>query len=149
MDTNAPSAPLDLAEHECWQLLRQAGIGRLAVVVDGAPDLFPVNHVVDHGSLVFRTADGTKLAGATAGPVAFEVDGYDAVSREAWSVVVKGRAREVQQLHAVLEALQLPLTRSHPQTKPHLVRIEPASVTGRRFHVVAWPGTDDADVGGS
>ena len=39
----------------------------------------PVNFVVEHGNVVFRTAEGTKLAAAVLGTaVAFEVDGYDA-----------------------------------------------------------------------
>jgi len=123
-----------IAEHESWMLLREAVVGRLAVVVDDAPDLFPVNHVVDHGTLVFRTAEGTKLAATVGRQVAYEVDGYDLGSGEAWSVVVKGRASEVHELHDVLEAMQLPLFPWHAAPKPRLVRIEPTSVTGRRFH---------------
>jgi len=131
--------PVRLAEHESWLLLREAVVGRLAVVVDDAPDLFPVNHVVDHGTLVFRTAEGTKLAATVGRQVAYEVDGYDPGSGEAWSVVVKGRASEVHELHDVLEAMQLPLFPWHAAPKPRLVRIEPTSVTGRRFHAAA-PG---------
>ena len=72
-------------------------MGRLAVSILERPDIFPVNHVVDHGRIVFRTAAGTKLAAAVLGrAVAFEVDGYDSVAGEAWSVVVKGRAREAR-----------------------------------------------------
>ena len=129
--------PVRLAEHECWLLLREAVVGRLAVVVDGAPDVFPVNHVVDHGTLVFRTAEGTKLAAAAGQPVAFEVDGYDAASGEAWSVVVHGRAREVTGLHEALDALRLPLFPWHAGPKPRLVRIEPSDVSGRRFRAVS------------
>ncbi|WP_336921935.1 pyridoxamine 5'-phosphate oxidase family protein [Aquipuribacter sp. SD81] len=135
MSTSPSAPPVHLAVHECWALLREAVTGRLAVVVDGAPDIFPVTHVVDHGSLVFRTADGTKLAAAGTGPVAYEVDGYDPGSGEAWSVVVKGEAHEVRQLHDALDVLRLPLTPAHPAGKPHLVRIEPTGVTGRRFRV--------------
>lgn len=145
MDTMTPAPHVRLAEHESWHLLREVAVGRLAVVVDGEPDVFPVNHVVDHGTLVFRTGQGTKLAAAAGQPVAFEVDGYDPVSGEAWSVVVKGRAREVSQMYDVLDALQLPGFAWHSEPKPHLVRIEPTSVTGRRFHAV--PGGVEA--GGS
>src|SRR4051794_39359108 len=48
----------------CWALLRAADIGRLAVVVGDRPEIFPVNFVVDHGTVVIRTAPGTKLAAA-------------------------------------------------------------------------------------
>ena len=123
----------EIAEHESWSLLREA-VGRLAVVVDDAPDVFPLNHVVDHGTLVFRTTEGTKLSAAGGRQVAFEIDGYDSGSGEAWSVVVKGRACEVTELHDALEVLGLPLFPWHAAPKPRFVRIEPTNVTGRRFH---------------
>lgn len=135
--TNLVPPPVRLAEHESWLLLREAAVGRLAVVADGQPDVFPVNHVVDRGTVVFRTAEGTKLSAAVGQPVAFEVDGYDPSSGEAWSVVVKGRAREVRELDDVLDALRLPLTAWHASPRTHLVRVVPSSVTGRRFQAVA------------
>ena len=121
----------------CWALLREAQVGRLAVAIADHPDIFPVNFVVDHASVVFRTAEGTKLAGAVLGQaVAFEVDGYDGRSGEAWSVVIKGRARELELMQDLFEALDLPLFSWHASPKPRFVRIEPVEVTGRRFHVV-------------
>jgi nitroimidazol reductase NimA-like FMN-containing flavoprotein (pyridoxamine 5'-phosphate oxidase superfamily) len=101
------------------------------------PDIFPVNHIVDGGRVVFRTAQGTKLAAAVLGRgVAFEVDGYDAATGEAWSVVVKGRAIEIQRMQELFAACDLPLFPWHASPKVHFVRIEPDSVTGRRFHIV-------------
>jgi nitroimidazol reductase NimA-like FMN-containing flavoprotein (pyridoxamine 5'-phosphate oxidase superfamily) len=101
------------------------------------PDIFPVNHVVDHGTVVFRTAEGTKLAAAVLGTaVAYEVDGYDPARGTAWSVVVKGRAVEIQRLYELLEATDLPLFPWHAAPKGRFVRIEPESVTGRRFRVI-------------
>jgi hypothetical protein len=48
-------------------------------------------------SSVFRTAEGTKLAGAVQGDeVAFEADGYERHTGEAWSGVVKGHAEEIR-----------------------------------------------------
>lgn len=132
--TTSVLPPVELDDSESWALLREAMVGRLAVVVDDRPDVFPVNHVVDHGTLVFRTAEGTKLAAAVDQHVAFEVDGYDPTSGQAWSVVVKGRAREVKQLDDMLDAIGLPLFPWHASPKPRFVRIEPLEVTGRRFH---------------
>jgi nitroimidazol reductase NimA-like FMN-containing flavoprotein (pyridoxamine 5'-phosphate oxidase superfamily) len=98
-----------LSDRECWKLLRESVVGRLAVTVDGSPDIFPVNPIVDHGTIVFRTSAGTKL-GATKGKnVAFEVDGYDSDTARAWSVVVKGRAVEILEREETLRALRLPL----------------------------------------
>jgi nitroimidazol reductase NimA-like FMN-containing flavoprotein (pyridoxamine 5'-phosphate oxidase superfamily) len=136
-----------LESNECWALLRSAEVGRLAVSIGDRPDIFPVNFVVDHGSVVFRTAEGTKLAAAALGrAVAFEVDGFDADGGEAWSVVVKGAATELERMFEVFEATELPLFPWHTSPKPRFVRIEPESVTGRRFHVVerATPRTTGA-----
>jgi len=41
--------------------------------------------------------------------VAFEVDSYDPDAGEAWSVVIKGYAIEIEQMHQYLDALDLPL----------------------------------------
>jgi uncharacterized protein len=129
----------------CWALLRQVELGRLAVVVDGEADIFPVNHIVDHGTLVFRTGDGTKLTAALSGAaVAFEADGFDreaGEAGEAWSVVVKGAASEIHDLDELLDTFQLPLAPWQGAAKPRFVRISPDQITGRRFPVIdpeAW-----------
>ena len=133
-----------LEANTCWELLRSSEVGRLAVSIGNHPDIFPVNFVVDHGTVVFRTAEGTKLAAAVLGQsVAFEVDGYDAEVGEAWSVVVKGRAREIERMQNVFDALDLPLFPWHAAPKHRFVRIEPDDLSGRRFRVVdrtIWGG---------
>jgi nitroimidazol reductase NimA-like FMN-containing flavoprotein (pyridoxamine 5'-phosphate oxidase superfamily) len=133
-----PSWPADRLESStCWALLRTVQVGRLAVVVDGKPEIFPLNHVVDHGSIVFRTADGTKLAAAVAGrPVAYESDGFDAETSEAWSVVFKGTASEIHDLDDLVAASLLPLEPWQGSPKHRFVRIVPEEVSGRRFTVV-------------
>lgn len=135
---------VELSTSQSWALLRQAVVGRLALIVDERPDIFPVNYQVDHGSVVFRTAEGSKFAGAVGQNVAFEVDGYDLESASAWSVVVKGKALEVTRQIEVLEVLValLPLHPWHPSQKPHVLRIEPDSVTGRRFQVTGDTRSD-------
>ena len=132
---------VELSTTESWTLLREAVVGRLAVIVDDRPDIFPVNHLVDHGSVVFRTAAGTKLAGAAGHFVAFEVDGYDLLTASAWSVVIKGEAQEVNRLYDVLEVIELPLFPWPSTPKPHFIRIEPDSITGRRFEVTGGART--------
>lgn len=132
---NQGNAPDVLSASEAWALLREAVVGRLAVAVGDQPEIFPVNYLVDHGSIVFRTAEGTKLTASIGRRVAFEVDAYDPSSGEAWSVVVKGTAREVAQLHEVLDALDSTLSPWHAGSKPRIVRIEPGEVSGRQFHV--------------
>jgi uncharacterized protein len=132
-----PEGMIELTEPECWELLRASEVGRIAVAIMNHPDIFPINYVVDHGSIVFRTAEGTKLAAAVLGAsVAFEIDGYDAAEGEAWSVVVKGSAVEIEQLLGRFEAADLPLFPWHAGPKHRVVRIDPESISGRRFEVV-------------
>ncbi|WP_258060846.1 pyridoxamine 5'-phosphate oxidase family protein [Arthrobacter sp. 4R501] len=50
-----------LAPDECRELLGSTTVGRLAVIVDHRPDIFPVNYVLDQGSIVFHTGVGTKF----------------------------------------------------------------------------------------
>lgn len=133
----------ELDSSHCWTLLRSTPMGRLAVIVDDHPDIFPVNHVVDHGTIVFRTGAGTKLAASNGAVVAYEVDGLNPDTDTAWSVVVKGRARQVQEPYGVLEALVLPLAPWHGEHKPWFLRIEPDSITGRRFPIAHQGGTAD------
>ena len=140
-DSQGAGTVRELASNEALALLRQSPVGRLAVVVDGQPDIFPVNYVADHGTVVFRTAEGTKLAGAVGAAVAFEVDGYDPAAGAAWSVVVKGRAEQVRRLEDLLDTAGLPLFPWHAAPKQRFVRIVPDGVTGRRFTTVdpgAW-----------
>lgn len=125
-----------LAESTCWELLRATEVGRLAACAAGGPEIFPVNYVVDHGSLVFRTASGTKVETVREDPrVAFEIDGYDAGSGLAWSVVVHGAAHEVRTLVDAVATAELPLQPWHGSAKNTFLRIVPETLTGRRFPV--------------
>jgi len=127
----------ELTPDSCWELLSTESVGRLAVSIDNQPDIFPINFVVDRESVVFRTAEGTKFAAALLGRgVAFEADAEaDGV---AWSVVVKGQAREIEEMYELFAAEDLPLYPWHSAPKHHFVRIVPTEVTGRRFQVVDW-----------
>jgi nitroimidazol reductase NimA-like FMN-containing flavoprotein (pyridoxamine 5'-phosphate oxidase superfamily) len=127
----------ELSVEECLDLLRRERVGRLAVAIRDHPDVFPINFVIDRGGVVFRTAAGTKLAAAVLGRgVAFEIDGADDETGDVWSVIVKGRAAEIERLHAVIDATQLPLFPWHAGPKDRFVRIEPVAITGRRFRAV-------------
>jgi hypothetical protein len=150
MDDTTGQAPAHLDAGECWTLLRTAEVGRIAVSVAGRPEIFPVNFVVDHGTVVFRTAEGTKLAAVTVSPhVAFEADGrVPGDPDQAWSVVVKGRSEELRHLHDLVAADDLPLAPWHAGPKGRFVRIVPDDVTGRRF-AVAGPGTWETPLSGS
>ncbi len=123
-----------LTSSECWQLLRDATIGRVAVVRDGEPDIFPVNHAVDHGTVVYRTGTGTLFKATLHKNVAFEVDGFE--DDTAWSVVLHGRASESRQITQLIESFSVPVAPWQPGAKPRFIRIEPREISGRRFKVV-------------
>jgi hypothetical protein len=126
-----------LEPHECWALARSAPVGRLAVAVGGRPDVFPINFVVDGGTVVFRTAEGTKLTAVVVNSyVAFELDGWDTDAGTAWSVVIKGRAERVNATEDLLDSFALPLYPWHGGRKECLVRIRVDQITGRLFHRV-------------
>jgi nitroimidazol reductase NimA-like FMN-containing flavoprotein (pyridoxamine 5'-phosphate oxidase superfamily) len=136
MTTHEPGDTEVLATNQCWELLRESVVGRLAVTVSGSPDIFPVNPIVDHGTILFRTSAGTKFAATKGKDVAFEVDGYDADTAQAWSVVVKGRAHEILEVEETLRALRLPLYPWEPAGSPGLSasspRVSPVAVRRRR-----------------
>jgi nitroimidazol reductase NimA-like FMN-containing flavoprotein (pyridoxamine 5'-phosphate oxidase superfamily) len=125
-----------IAKDESMALLRTEVIGRIGVVSGGSPEIFPVNYAVCEDGILFRTAAGTKLTGVMNGPVVFEVDRIDAATRSGWSVVVHGRAEEVDgftrpDLREAFEALPVDPWADGP--KEHLVRVVPSRVAGRRI----------------
>ena len=132
MSTTGDGVVWTLSEEECWNLLSRRELGRLAVAVDGKPDIFPVNYVADGPRVLFRTAPGSKLANISTNPdVAFEVDEYDEMS--AASVVVRGVADRLELQREIDEADALPFASWIPTLKYRWVRISPTSISGRRF----------------
>jgi hypothetical protein len=136
VNTNDEAGVSVLAEDECWRLLKTAQVGRLAVAAAGELEIFPINFVVDDATVVFRTAEGTKLAAlAVSSRVAFEIDGYDEATGQAWSVVVKGTAQRLDRFSDIYAAEELPLFPWQAGPKQWFVRIGSATVSGRRFSV--------------
>ena len=131
-----------LSAAECWDAIRGADIGRLGVVIDGHPEIFPITYVVDHGTVVFRTGEGTKLDGVLSGnPVAFEVDGYDQQTNRAWSAIIKGAAEVPRGIDEMVETVMLPIFPWQAGRKSRYIRIVPTEVSGRRFRI--QPGARD------
>jgi nitroimidazol reductase NimA-like FMN-containing flavoprotein (pyridoxamine 5'-phosphate oxidase superfamily) len=122
---------------DCVHLLTAHGLGRLAITVRGQPLILPINYTMDGDRVVFRTDGGTKLYGAVGNPVAFEIDGFDRLYHEGWSVVVVGTAEEVHDAAERARLETLPLGPWAPGAKAHWLRIRPGAITGRRL--VAGP----------
>lgn len=124
-----------LSAEACLRLLASHPIhvGRVTVVRDGAPHVYPVTFRMDGDAVVFRTATGSGLHAAAGQPVAFEVDSLDPAWQEGWSVVLQGRAREIVDPDELERARRLPLHPWAPGPKDRFVRIDPWSITGRRI----------------
>ncbi len=121
-----------LPAHECWDLMKSVTLGRLVTSVDARPQIFPVNFVVQRRTVLFRTAEGTKLVSAAINNhVLFEVDYHNVA--EGWSVIVQGRARSLRTDEEIEEAERAQLLTWTATEKTHYVRIIPDMVTGRRF----------------
>jgi uncharacterized protein len=130
----------ELTKGECFGLLARHQVGRVAVVDDHGPVVFPVNFVLDRHMVVFRTDEGTKLDAAAGGSrVAFEIDGIDAAAHTGWSVVVRGEAVEVTDWQELARLRKLPLFPWAPGAKSCYVRILPSKLTGRRISRVGGP----------
>lgn len=123
----------ELPLEECWELLRAHALGRLAFHLADQVSIAPINYVVDRDTLLFRTAENSKLAGIVTVPdIAFEIDGENGDT--AWSVVVRGTAGLLDE-RAAQRADDLALKPWVSSEKDHVVEITPAAITGRRFRL--------------
>lgn len=129
MDTE-PITPM--SEDEAWDHLAEQTFGRLALAIGGQPEIFPINYTLDRRTILFRTAEGTKLLGIVIDShVAFEIDRIEGDG--ALSVVAKGIAREIEH-ESEAEQFDLSALRPWvPTLKYHLIAVEVTELSGRRF----------------
>jgi hypothetical protein len=123
---------LDIPEDECWELLAATTVGRIAWCEAGGPVVLPVNIAVHDGAIWMRTRAHSAMAAHTNhGEIAVQVDEADEFNRSGWSVLARG--------HAELVAYALgPASMGDPDpwpegARPLLIKLEPATVTGRRL----------------
>ncbi len=124
-----------LDEMECWSLVRTQTVGRFVYSDDLGPAAIPVNYGQIENKIVFRVGETSHLREVIAGEVAFEVDDLHPEEGTGWSVLVRGRAREVHadeviDLIRVMQRIPQPLAEG-----VHNVWIEvtPKQATGRRL----------------
>jgi nitroimidazol reductase NimA-like FMN-containing flavoprotein (pyridoxamine 5'-phosphate oxidase superfamily) len=119
----------------CSRHLRRESVGRIAVMVDDHPEIFPVNFAVDErGDIYFRTDPGTKLnAAATAPTISLEIDDFDEEREVGWSVLVVGRARWLGRPQDIAKVRSLPLKPWTAGEKANVVRLTPSKITGRQI----------------
>ena len=123
-----------LDEETCLALAATRPIGRVAVTVAALPAVFPVNHLVVGRDVYFRTGVGTKLAAAARKAViAFEVDDFDTMTHDGWSVLIVGRATDVTDAELDLQGFALPVEAWAHGERHRLVRVAGELITGRRI----------------
>jgi uncharacterized protein len=131
-----------LDEDESWELLGSVALGRLVICVGSRPEIFPVNFVVQRPTVLFRTAEGTKLLSVVINKdVAFEADDYSL--DDGWSVIVQGTADVLSTSAEINEADRAGLRPWVATLKLRYVRIDAASISGRRFRFGPEPDRDD------
>ncbi len=137
MTGSGAASAYELSTSQCWARLRDAPIGRVALRAGDEIEVFPVNHVVDSGSIVFRTAAGTKLELIGDGaPCTFQADEIDVGRALVWSVMLKGTARPVRNLDDIVATFDMEVPTWHAGPKPTLIRIRPHAISGRRFPIL-------------
>ena len=121
-----------LDEGEAWRLLADVRLGRLVTYFGGQLEIFPVNFVVDDRTVLFRTAEGTKLfTTVMSDQVLFEADEH--TDEGGWSVIVRGVAHilnTADEIHAADRAGLIPWVATE---KLRYVRITPTQLSARRF----------------
>lgn len=120
-----------LSVEECLERLQLGVYGRVAFIVDGEPDILPVNYRFYGGAVVFRTGRGRLLDLVHHSAAAFEIDG--ATEDGAWSVVVRGKAEEAADPTDLESLRRLPLEPWAGGDRDHYMRILPGAITGRRI----------------
>ncbi len=129
-------AGLGILDREtCARLLASTPIGRLAFISDGDVVVMPVNFRYHEGTIVIRTAVGSKLeAAARHAQMTFEIDQWDDTQAAGWSVIAKGRAREVLDDAEVEELSALGLRPwADADNKHRWIRIRPDELSGRKI----------------
>jgi nitroimidazol reductase NimA-like FMN-containing flavoprotein (pyridoxamine 5'-phosphate oxidase superfamily) len=124
-----------IPEDECWSLLRNHNVGRLAIVIGGRPRIFPINYAAAEDVLVFRTESGAKLEHGPGSAACFEIDQYDQRDATAWSVMVVGPLEDItdaaDERSRVLR--RLPIEPAAPGPRLHWLALNAEEVSGRRF----------------
>lgn len=131
----------ELSEQECERLLASRDLGRVAIVADGRPEIFPVNYAFADGVVVFRTGEGLKLERSPMAVVAFETDGIDEENGLAWSVMVQGTAQNITNtIDTRSEQLRhLSLSTAAPGERSYWLGIYVTHISGRRFRLGRRP----------
>ena len=125
---------VELDRGACLRLLATSAIGRV-IFTDGAlPAAQPVTYLLAGEEIIFRTANGSKLAAATRNTiVAFEVDEIDSVNRSGWSVLGVGHAYEVTDPQRLADLADSTVHSWVPGRLLHTIAVPLQRLTGRQL----------------
>ncbi|MFH8253917.1 helix-turn-helix domain-containing protein [Streptomyces roseolus] len=133
---------VEMDEGECWSLLDDRGVGRIAVEGADGLSVFPVNYQAIDGSMVIATAADSPLgrAAASGAEVAFEEDRLDEAFRRGWSVLLTGPVHVLSDPAEAMDMSRAVTVRPWSgDERDTLVRLVPRRVTGRRIVVPGAP----------
>jgi nitroimidazol reductase NimA-like FMN-containing flavoprotein (pyridoxamine 5'-phosphate oxidase superfamily) len=123
-----------LDEADCWALLPDSGVGRLAwASPEGRILVIPVNYGRDGRTVVVRTGDSELLGRARTGTrAAFQVDELERGLRSGWTVLFDGTLTEVDDVDRARRLARLvdPWLR---EPRPHVLVLRVTQATGRRL----------------
>ncbi len=108
-------------------------VGRLAFQSSAGQQLLPVNFVFRQGNVYFLTSPDSTLSelAVGCGDVAFEIDYPDRLTQHGWSVLVRGKTREVDPADVDLSP-RAPRPWA-PGARDVLIELAPDQITGRRI----------------
>lgn len=123
-----------LTAAECDRLLSTTPIGRVSFLLDGEPQILPVNYRYQDGSIVIRTTVGSKMEAAEMHHrFAFEIDQWDAEAQSGWSVVAHGSGEVVNDSEEIRRMEKLGLESwADGQLHDLWIRLRLDDITGRR-----------------
>jgi nitroimidazol reductase NimA-like FMN-containing flavoprotein (pyridoxamine 5'-phosphate oxidase superfamily) len=136
--TAGPRQAVELTAAESWRLLASVSLGRIVFTRHAMPAIRPVNHLVDHETVIIRSHLGASIVSRAAGDgtvVCYEADDIDPVRHTGWSVIVTGLARLISD-PAAISGYQQVLQPWADTQMDYVIAIEPKVVTGLRL--VGW-----------
>ena len=134
-----------LDREQALEVLETAPVAHLGMIDDGEPYVTPMSFVVSEGWILFRTMPGRKADALRENPiVCVEASRFNEDSGEWKSVIVKGRAEEVEEdelkqttvsmlLHKYQKVMGSPLSSGGIQPLaglPRFIKVEIDEVSG-------------------
>ena len=125
----------NLDEGGCLALLESACIGHIGFTSGALPVVRPIRYRLVDRSLVFATESGVKLNSARRHAVAcVEIEGNDASTGTAWTVLATGRLREITDPSSITPSDSVKLRPWGRPTDGQLVALDIELLSGERSY---------------